>query len=105
MAKWSAIIAVGMAKLPILFVNVLSHFLKKEVFGHWALAIAVIMILHSFVDMGSDSAIIQRGENTENVLNSLYWVNLRFALLMALLVYPFGHLISAFFASRSCWGR
>jgi PST family polysaccharide transporter len=76
---------------------ILARLLAPSDFGLIGMAMVVIGFMEVFRDLGTSAAVIQRQELNDSILSSLFWVNVGFALLCALVVYLLSPLVAMFY--------
>jgi PST family polysaccharide transporter len=94
--KWSAISQGGRQVSQWITIAVLARILSPSDFGLVGMAMVVIGFMNIFRDMGTSPAIIQRQVLSENLLSSIFWVNLIIGILSMSIVFlgaPLGGLL------------
>lgn len=98
--KWTTFSSVFIFAISILQLSVLSRFLDKEELG----MLSVLMIAQGFADiirdLGISNSIIHFQDTTKRQMNTLYWINVAMALLIALSFVSLPFLVSNFFDSE-----
>ncbi|GBD86471.1 lipopolysaccharide biosynthesis protein WzxC [bacterium BMS3Abin03] len=91
--KWASASQLGRQVIQYTTTIILAALLTPSDFGVMAMAIVIIGFLDIFKDLGTAAAIIQNQDLTEEALSSIFWVNVGFGILVAVLVFlaaPFG---------------
>lgn len=84
--RWTTFAMLSKAVLMLLQVAVLARLLVPGDFGLMALVAAVIAFAQIFSDMGISNAIIHRQKISQEVLSSLYWLNVSASTLLMLVL-------------------
>lgn len=79
----------------------LARLLSPEDFGLFALAFVVILVGESISSFGLGSAIIQRGERSEKVLSTAFWVSLIIGLTVGSLVIAVAPFFAKFYENSN----
>jgi PST family polysaccharide transporter len=95
--KWSAISQVVRQLAQLVTTAVLARLLAPSDFGLMGMAAVVLGFVLLFQDMGTSAAIVQRKEVSEELLSSIFWVNVAFGLLAAGILALLAPLVAAFF--------
>ena len=85
--KWSAISQGGRQVSQWITIIILARILTPADFGLVGMAMVVIGFMNIFRDMGTSPAIIQRQVLSENLLSSIFWVNLIIGILSMSVVF------------------
>ena len=85
------------AVLMLLQIAVLTRLLTPEDFGLMALVMAAIAFMQIFSDMGISNAIIHHQKISQEVLSSLYWVNVLASVTLMLLLILFSHFVATWY--------
>lgn len=88
--KWSTVSQIGRQAIQLVTVIILARLLSPADFGLMGMATAVIAFAEAFNDLGTSTAVIQRKEQSDELLSSIFWVHL-----------AFGALATAFFLAFS----
>ncbi len=99
--KWSAFSKFGRQGTQLVTTIILARLLKPTDFGLVSMAMVVIGFLNIFKDLGTSSAVIQRKNISEDLLSSIYWVNVFFGLLITLAIYIIAPIISEFYNDKN----
>lgn len=75
---------------------VLRTWISPSEYGTASLAVTLFPVLDLATDMGLSSALVQRDDHTEEKISTVFWMNLGMSVLLAGLLFPAGHLLSAF---------
>lgn len=84
--RWSAISKYGAQGMQFVISIVMARLLAPEYFGLMGMATVVTGFVKVFKDLGFNSVIIQRKEISDDLLSTLFWVNLGMCLLIAAIV-------------------
>jgi len=95
--KWSTAAQGSRQGLQLLTSLVLARLLDPSDFGVLGMAMVVIGFAMLFRDMGLASAVIQKETLTEEMLSTVFWINLGVGVLITALIYLGAPLIAAFF--------
>ena len=90
--KWSSVSQFGRSGIQFITTIILARLLVPTDFGLIGMAVVVIGFINLFKDLGTSSAIIQSRESSEELLSSIYWVNVAFglcAMTLTFLISPF----------------
>jgi len=85
--KWASASQLGRQVIQYTTTIILAALLTPSDFGLMAMAIVIIGFLDIFKDLGTAAAIIQNQDLTEEALSSIFWVNVGFGILVAVLVF------------------
>ncbi|WP_170110708.1 MOP flippase family protein [Flavilitoribacter nigricans] len=85
--KWTSISSVVVSLLAILKIAVLTSFLAKSDFGHFALVMSILSFINLFSDFGLPIAILHIKTITPKAFSSLYWLGILSGLLIYLILY------------------
>lgn len=94
--KWNTLSQVGRQGTLVVTTVILARLLSPSDFGLLGMAMVVIGFIEIFKDLGTSAAIIQKKENSETLLSSVFWVNVGFGLLAMMTLYfgaPLGGLL------------
>jgi O-antigen/teichoic acid export membrane protein len=94
---WSTISTAGRQVLTIASVSTVARLLGPRAYGLIGMAVIVIGFVSNFRDLGTAVAIVQRPTVSRRLLSSLFWINVLFGLLLALLVSGTAPLTAVFF--------
>jgi len=94
--KWSTVSQVGRQGTQLVTTIILARLLSPSDFGLVGMAMVVIAFIGIFKDLGTSAAIIQRKEFSEDLLSSIFWVNVGFGTL-AMIILFFGAPLSGLF--------
>jgi len=95
--KWASASRIGGQGFQFVTTVILARLLVPSDFGLIGMAMVVIGFVEVFRDLGTSAAIIQRQEVNDSILSSLFWCNVGFALLCALVVYLLSPLVATFY--------
>ena len=85
--KWASVSQMGRQIIQYTTTIILAALLTPSDFGLMAMAIVIIRFLEIFKDLGTAAAIIQNQNLSEESLSSIFWVNVGFGVLVAILVF------------------
>ncbi|MFC1620016.1 MOP flippase family protein [Candidatus Neomarinimicrobiota bacterium] len=95
--KWSAVSQFGRQGIQIVTLVILARLLAPEDFGLVGMTTVVIGFLAIFKDLGTSAAVIQRQDLSEELLSSVFWLNVLFGLVVMALLYAASPLVAAFY--------
>ena len=95
--KWSGISQFGRLGTQILTIIVLARLLLPSDFGLVGMAMVVVGFINIFKDLGTTAAVIQRQELSNTLLSSIFWVNVCFGFLFALILFLAAPIIGVFY--------
>ena len=76
---------------------ILARLLYPSDYGLLAMAVVVTNFIQIFKGLGTSAAVIQRQSISENLLSSIFWLNLLFGLLATIIVFALSPIIALFF--------
>lgn len=95
--KWASASQLGRQIIQYTTTIILAALLTPSDFGLMAMAIVIVGFLEIFKDLGTAAAIIQNQNLSEESLSSIFWVNVGFGLLVAIIVFLAAPLGADFF--------
>lgn len=95
--KWSALSEIASRSASALLLLVLARLLAPDDFGVVAAATVVISLSQVFADAGLDKALIQRRDHVDASANIVFWLNVAFGALVALILVAAAPAIGSFF--------
>ena len=95
--KWSSISQVSRQIMQLVTTAVLARLLSPSDFGLVGMATIVIGFVGIFRDLGTSSAIIQRKNISDSLINSLFWINVVFGLLAMVILLVVAPLVANFY--------
>ena len=95
--KWASVSRIGGQGLQFATTVILARLLLPSDFGLIGMAMVVIGFVEVFRDLGTSAAIVQRQELNDSILSSIFWCNVGFALLCALVVCLLSPLVAMFY--------
>lgn len=98
--KWSSVSQFGRQIVQLVTTAILARTLLPSDFGLMGMAMVVIGFLNVFRDMGTSSALIQRKDISNNLLSSVFWLNIGFGCLVSLVVYFLAPLLADFYSEQ-----
>lgn len=99
--KWTALSTMINAILQMLQLVFLARYLTPEDFGLVAILTVVVNFSQVFVDFGFSKAIIYKKNITKKQLDTLYWINIIFGILIYSIIYVSSPLIADFYNEGS----
>ncbi len=79
--KWSALSQLGRQGLGFAVTAILARLLSPSAYGLLGMAIVVIGFIEIFKDLGTSFALIQRKELSNELISSIFWINVLLGLL------------------------
>lgn len=98
--KWSTVSQISRQGTQLITTIILARLLSPSDFGLVGMAMVVIGFIGIFKDLGTSAAIIQRKELSEELLSSIFWVNVGFGTL-AMIILFFGAPLGGLFYHES----
>jgi O-antigen/teichoic acid export membrane protein len=95
--KWSAVSRFSQLGLQFLTTAVLARLLTPDDFGLVGMATVVIGFVDIFKDLGTSAAVIQRKNLSEELLSSIFWVNVAFGVIATTVLFALSPLGAAFY--------
>lgn len=95
--RWSSLSQFGRQAMQLVTTAILARLLDPADFGLIGMATIVIGFVSIFRDLGTSSAVIQRKHITEDLLSSIFWVNVVFGLVAAIFLYLISPCIASFY--------
>ncbi|BCU11903.1 MOP flippase family protein [Microcystis aeruginosa] len=95
--KWSSISQFSRQIMQLVTTAVLARLLSPSDFGLVGMATITIGFVGIFSDLGTSSAIIQRKNLSDSLLNSLFWINVVFGLLAMVILLIMAPLVASFY--------
>ena len=96
-ARWLAVSQVGRQVLQFTTSIILARLLAPSDFGLLGMALVLINFAMLFRDMGISAAVVQRKEISDQLLSSLFWVNMLVGLTAMLLLWFIAPLAAEFY--------
>lgn len=78
-----------------------AHFLSPSDFGLMSMALVVTGFADIFRDLGLSTSIIQKQEVNDRLLSSVYWFNVLFGIIIALIIFFTANIFSAFYGNMN----
>jgi len=85
--KWASVSQLGRQIIQYTTTVILAALLTPSDFGLMAMAIVIVGFLEIFKDLGTAAAIIQNQNLSDESLSSIFWVNVGFGALVAVIVF------------------
>jgi O-antigen/teichoic acid export membrane protein len=85
-ARWVAVSQAARVISQLTSITVLARLLPPESYGLMAMAMTVTNLAFLFKDLGTSAAIVQRKELTDELICTVYWLNLGLGLLIGLIL-------------------
>jgi len=95
--KWSAIAKFCQQFLSFFTIAIMAHLLSPTAFGLIGMVLVVTNFVEIFKDLGTSTAIIQRKEISQELISSIFWANLFFGILFALIIIIIAPITANFF--------
>ena len=95
--KWSSLLQVGRQIIQFVTTAILARLLSPTDFGLVGMATIVIGFVNLFKDLGTSSAIIQRKNISDELIYSLFWINVAFGLLGTIVLFSGAPMIAKFY--------
>ena len=95
--KWNSFSQFGKQGIQLLTSIVLARLLQPSDFGLVAMAAVLTGFIAIFSDLGTSAAVIQRKNLSENLLSSIFWVNVAFGVLTMAILFTISPLVSLFY--------
>lgn len=99
--RWSSVSQYGQQGLILGTTAVLSRLLQPSDFGLLSMALVVTRLPLMFNDLGTASGVIQHESPSEELLSSVFWMNVLFGLGTATLVFAAAPFVAEFYAEPS----
>ena len=97
-ARWLAVSQAGRQALQFATTIILARLLAPSDFGLLGMALVLINFAMLFRDMGISAAVVQRKEISDQLLSSLFWVNMLVGLTAMLLLWIIAPLAAEFYS-------
>lgn len=95
--KWSSVSQIGQQAMQVITTVILARLLKPSDFGLVGMAMIVIGFGALFKDLGTSAAVIQRKNLSRELLSSIFWVNVAFGVVVAVVINLLSPLIADFY--------
>ena len=95
--KWATASQVGRQCIQLLTIVLLARLLKPSDFGLVGMSTVITGFIAIFKDLGTSAAIIQKKEISDELLSSVFWVNVGFGLLAMTVLFLAAPLGGAFY--------
>lgn len=95
--KWSAVSQAGRQATQLVTTVILARLLSPADFGLVGMALVVTGFVNIFKDLGTSAAIIQQKELSEDLLPSIFWINIGFGLAATLVLFLLAPWISLYY--------
>lgn len=95
--KWITISQVSRQVAQLITTAILARLLNPDDFGLIGMAMVAIGFINIFKDLGTSSAIIQRQDVSDQLLHSIYWVNVIFGLISTMVLFLLSGSIASFY--------
>ena len=95
--KWSSLLQVGRQIIQFVTTAILARLLSPADFGLVGMATIVIGFVNLFKDLGTSSAIIQKKNVSQELIYSLFWINVAFGFLGTLVLFTSAPAIAKFY--------
>ena len=98
--SWSSISQFGRQGIQDVTTLILAALLLPSDFGLMAIALIFVGFLNLFRDVGMSAAVIHKEELSESLLSSIFWMNLLFGLILALVIFLSAPYVAVFYNER-----
>jgi O-antigen/teichoic acid export membrane protein len=95
--KWTSVSQFGRQGMQFVTTAILAHLLSPADFGLLGMATVVTGFVALFKDLGTSAAIIHKKDISENLLSSIFWINVAFGFLAMVVLFFLSPLIAAFY--------
>lgn len=95
--KWSSVSQISRQGLQLITTIILARLLSPSDFGLMAMVMVVIGFVSLFKDLGTSAAIIQQKSLSEELLSSIFLVNVTFAFLAMAILFLLSPLVANFY--------
>lgn len=95
--KWTSVSFVSITILQFAQLSILSHLLTPQDFGLMAMLTVIYGFVNRFADMGISNAIIHRQDIENHHMDSLFWINIFFGLIIFTVVCLWAPFLSKLF--------
>jgi PST family polysaccharide transporter len=95
--KWSAVSQFGLRFGKLATTAILARILVPSEFGLVSMAAVLVEFAMIFRDLGTGSAVIQREENSQRLLSTVFWANIAFGVLITSAIILAAPLVAAFY--------
>ena len=95
--KWTSVSQFGKQGVQFITTAILAHLLHPSDFGLLGMATIITGFVALFKDLGTSAAIIQRREISEELLSSIYWMNIAFGFFAMVVLFLLSPFIAVFF--------
>ncbi|HMQ49154.1 MAG TPA: lipopolysaccharide biosynthesis protein [Saprospiraceae bacterium] len=102
--KWTASTAILSALLNVVKILVLIRLLEEKDFGMAALSGVFINLGLMLQEAGLSAAVVQKQDQTEEQLSSIFWLNTLAGVFLFLLIFPLGWALAWFYAEPALLG-
>ncbi|NES21169.1 MAG: MOP flippase family protein [Symploca sp. SIO3E6] len=95
--KWSSISQVARQVMQFVTIAIFANLLSPEDFGLVGMATIVIGFIDLFKDLGTSAAVIQRKNISDELLYSIFWINVFFGTLGSVILFFGSPLVALFY--------
>lgn len=95
--KWSSVSRFSQIGMQFVTIAILARLLTPDDFGLVGMAVVVIGFVAIFKDLGTSAAIIQQKNLSEELLSSIFWVNVVFGVLAMAVLFVLSPLAAIFY--------
>lgn len=95
--KWSSVSQVGRQGMQWVTIIILARLLSPSDFGLIGMVMVVIGFVGLFKDLGTSAAVIQRKGVSEELLSSIFWVNVAFGVLAMVVLFVLSPLAASLY--------
>lgn len=95
--KWSSVSQFGRQSMQLITTIILARLLSPSDFGLIGMTVVVIGFINLFKDLGTSATVIQQQNYSEELLCSIFWVNVAFGLLAMLVLFIISPIVASFY--------
>jgi O-antigen/teichoic acid export membrane protein len=102
--RWVGVGQIGRLTLQFLSISVLSRLLSTQDFGLMAMATVVSNLGFLFRDLGTAAALIQKNDLTDDLIDTVFWLNVAFGVVVGLFTAISAPIAAHFFHASALLG-
>jgi PST family polysaccharide transporter len=95
--KWSGVSQFGRQGISFITTSILAHQLSPADYGLLGMAAVFTGFLNIFTDIGTSTALIQKKDISEELLSSVFWINILFGCFIMFIVIILAPLVAIFY--------
>ena len=95
--KWSSLVQIFRQISQVATTVILANLLDPSDFGLMGMAIIVTAFLEIFKDLGTSSAVIQKADDSDAFLSTIFWINVGLGTMMGGIIFVSSPLVSTFY--------